>query len=179
MSDQSRRVIKLEQEKTTFPVSAKCCLWFTWAADGLNGVEHEDPVELYRPVEVDVENISEVTVSVDSSDQWSHHPGNLSNAGGINDVRGLENAGYRDAKYNSLKIKPLSARLNLLVGMVTTKDPPVPAAPDVDQIEIGLGKTITINDITAERLFLGFHDGRHWFNNEHAVDVTVTVNKRR
>lgn len=176
MSEQRRPAIKLEKTVTTSTVGAKYCLWFTWAPEGIDGPEGEIVDSDYRPLEINVEGIQKVKITAVPTDEWSHHPGNTSNAGGIDDVRGLENAAYRSAQYNSENIEPLIARLNLLVGLLGSETPPTSS---VSQIEIGLEKVISIDNIADTRLFLGFHDGRQWSNNGGHVNVTIEIVEQR
>ena len=173
---EERRVVKLTEEKTTDTIKAKYCLWFAYAPSNIDGPEGEKTDSNYMPLEVDLTNVAELTVTATPADMWSHHPGNDSNAGGINDERNLENEAYKSATYNSENIGKLKARLNLLVGLLGDENPPT---VEREQIEIGLEKDISIDNVNDTRLFLGFHDGRQWSNNSGAVRVTITVNKRR
>ena len=177
---EEKRVIKLDQEKTATNVKATYCLWFAYAPDDIAGPEGETTNSTYKPLEIDLTNVAELTVTASPDDKWWHHPGNDSGAEGIADERNLENEAYKSATYHSTNIAKLETRLNLLVGLLGDENPPT---VEREQIKIGLEKTITIDNANDTRLFLGFHDGRQWSNNGQdpaaGVSVTITVDKRR
>ncbi|ADB14966.1 hypothetical protein Psta_0271 [Pirellula staleyi DSM 6068] len=176
MNKQDSRVIRLIRENNraiiTREVLATYCLWFAWAPEGVAGPDGETVNNTYRPIAIDIEGAVSLEITANPADLWWHHPGNSSNAGGLNDERGLENSAYRSATYQSENILPLTARLNELVSMQGTQDIPT---SEVIQERVGLGCVQNVGaDMT--RLFLGFHDGRQWTNNGGLVRVTVVVN---
>jgi hypothetical protein len=171
----THKLIELKDRITkNIAVSAKSCLWFTWADEGLDGPEGETVNDVYRPHAINISGIRRFIVrAIGPNDQWWHHPGKVSGAEGIDDSRNLENENYKSAQYNSQKIRKLKARLNLLVGLVGRDTAP---ASEVDQEPIGLEREITVNDAADNRLFLGFHDGRHWTNNGGSgVNVEIEI----
>ena len=178
MADNRRPVTKLKETVTTSTVHGKYCLWFAWAPEGVPGPEGETVDADYLPLEVDVAGIQAVRVTAVPTDEWWHHPGNKSNAGGLSTTRDLQNDDYRSDTYRSKKIDTLKAKLNLLVGMLGP-DPDTPPTSPVSQIEIGLGEDITIDNIADTRLYLGFHDGHEWSNNGGSVNVSIEILKKR
>jgi hypothetical protein len=157
-------------------VSARACLWFAFAADGLPGPgpanDREDDTANHRPVSFVVPaNADQVTI--EATGNWSHYGavgGNdTSDADGMNPSTALELAGYRSGTYLSETIADLDEKVNTLIGMWVDVD----AAPIGSPFAIGKGPTaLSISD-TVRKLFLAFHDGKRWHNNQGQVAVTL------
>jgi len=164
-------------------VDAKHCLWFSWALPSVLGPEGEGSDS--QPGHIDVDGASMVQIAQrDSSQKWRHHPSSdrESNANGLDgtdgtplDVRGLENPGYQSAAYNSEGILPITTNLNKLVGIFEFGNAIPTSENPTSQLEIGAGPTELTVPEGATKLFLGFHDGREWTNNEKSIDFDVTV----
>lgn len=175
MEKQEKKVIRLARQNNRADgvgvVKATYCLWFAWAPGGLIGPEGETTGSTYDPLAIDITNAVTVEITASPSDTWSHHPGNTSNAAGLGTSIGLENPAYRSTNYNSERIVPRTTNLNKLVAMQGFDEPPT---AEVLQEEIGLSRVLNITN-GHTRLFLGFHDGREWTNNNGEVNIAITI----
>lgn len=190
-SDQSN---KPKPEKSTvikrveIKVLATQCLWFAWADPGFPGVEGESDTAAYRPYEVPAEKGAtsvRITAATTAQDKWRHDPdpgresgaNGLNGTGGIpNDQRGLENPNYRrEAELHSLYLQELTTHLNKLVGVMESNDSAPTSENPYNQLPIGASYLVEGDEFPANatRLWLGFHDGREWSNNQGSITVTV------
>jgi len=158
----------------TVTVSAKNCVMFAWAPEGYIGPEIKPELEresgdLYRPIRVQVPtNATSVVISAQGS--WTHHPplggpetSGPNGRGRIEETR----SAYQDAAYGSQNIPLPNTNLNRLIAL-RQPDPDTPGSIDL------LGEAETFLDVDGDtKLFLGFHDGYHWANNEGEVTVTL------
>lgn len=168
------------QQKESFEVvvSAKHCIWLAWAPP-----EHPDPPfeergPVYQPSPIAVptdKSITHVTIVANPDDQWAHHSpaGNRKSdaAGLVNDQRNLERSGYQSEDLRSKNIVGTKLPLNMLVTLLGIN-------PNTRATEIGVGLSKTLPlDVDGQRptsLFLAFHDGHQWTNNNGEVSVTVS-----
>ncbi len=159
--------------KVTVAVTAKMCLWFAWAGTVTNGPYGENGVG-YTPIGLEpIEGATSVKLSAYGG-PWRHHPStnNESGPNGLSATRSLENQGYKSPTYNSDDIEPIDTNLNKLLAMWEfNQGPPTEQAP-ATQLAIGDGTTLTVPE-NASKLFLGFHDGYEWSNNDGVVLVEV------
>ncbi len=166
----------------TVDVSSKHCLWFAWwtTSPPTKGPEEEDdsskPIGIPIPQEPPVP--SKVLIeATDPTQVWRHHPadGKQSGADGISVARGLENGGYKSDSFNSNWIElPGAINLNKAVAIFEVNGlAPTQSAPQT-QKEVGSNATLTIPE-NATKLFLGFHDGRQWTNNENPVTSSAEI----
>ncbi|MEQ8784792.1 MAG: hypothetical protein RIC55_00770 [Pirellulaceae bacterium] len=164
-------------------VSPKQSLWFAWSPNPIPGPEGEG--ESSRPQFDAVEDgASQVQLTVlDTSKRWRHHPSadresgpnGLDGSQGIpDDARDLENQQYKSSNLNSDGIilsQPI--HLNKLVAIFEINNSaPTPNEPS-SILEVGAAATLDL-PLDATKIFLGFHDGRHWTNNE-GEDMQVQI----
>ena len=165
------------------PVSPKACLWFAWADSPISGPEGEADTSYPTWVAAE-EGASRVIVSVTNRDaRWMHHPDSARASGpngldGSNGTpvvqRGLQNPSYKSSAYNSAYIEPLQSHLNKLVAMFEMDNAAPTLGSEATQLEVGEEETFDVPP-GATRLFLGFHDGRHWTNNDgESMMVEIT-----
>jgi hypothetical protein len=174
------------QNPISVDVSAKCCLWFAWAppasplSEPEGGPAGED--DTYRPVALPVPSAARSAALTVGDGIWWHHDadGRRSGANGLdgtnglpNDQRSLERQEYRSPNYNSEGITPLNAHLNKLVGIWEIGGQAPLASSPTDQVEIGQNPGSIAVPPGATKLFLGFHDGRQWTNNDGSVSVAL------
>lgn len=195
MSDsKTEKVTKLVRGVTTnHPVDAKHCLWFCWSDPSRVGPENEgDPVNdtvpftAYKPQAVEgFTEEDDITVKLlDPTQQWTHHMnpeggGFYTDPGGRDVTRSLQTDGYQNNQYGSTGIQRLTARLNELVYMWEYGE----ADPVGDGMQYALGHDLVSNggsytfavSTGAKKLFFGFHDGRHWTNNDGRIVLSVTA----
>ncbi|MEM7391373.1 MAG: hypothetical protein AAF492_03415 [Verrucomicrobiota bacterium] len=165
---------KENMETTTVTVSSQACIYFAWADSSATGPYGED-VGACKPVIVDVEPDDEITISASPSDEWSNGSEEYmwANADGRDEPLGTNNA-YSSPNYNSENINPNTARVCKLVG-VFEENGAQPVSM-IDVINIGLSNVL-IAPASATKLFLGFHDGFEWSNNEDSIQVTVDISR--
>lgn len=168
--------------RVNLTIRAKHCLWFSWTPMTISGPEGED--ETSRPEFDAVEDGADTVriTATDTSQKWRHHPdasresgaGGLDGTGGIpNDSRGLENSAYKDSSLNSDGINELTTHLNKLVAIFEIQGAaPTPTSPQ-DQHIVGAGPTSLSIPAGASKIFIGFHDGRHWTNNDGHIDILL------
>lgn len=168
--------------RVNLTIRAKHCLWFSWTPMTISGPEGED--ESSRP-EFDAVEEGADTVRIratDTTQVWRHHPdasresgaNGLDGTGGIpNAPLGLENPAYKDSSLNSDGINELTTHLNKLVAIFEIQGAaPTSTAPQ-DQLVVGAGPTELSIPAGATKIFIGFHDGRHWINNEGHIDILM------
>ena len=165
---------------TTYELKAKACLWFAWETT-ISGPEGEVGDD-YAPHSIDLTDVESISISVGEDDLWAHHPSAdspdcASNANGRDREVGLQNPDYQNyigASY----IDVLTTKLNTLIGMWQYGDgPPITEAQRTTPFRIGTSWSGVI-PANATALFLGFHDGREWTNNEGSVMVTYNRTRR-
>jgi len=164
---------------STVTLTAKQCIWFSWVPSGsFTGPEGESGVA-YRPFQLDVSEISSIKVR-QLSGSWGHSPdaARQSGADGLNgsgfpplpnDSRSLENNAYKSSTYNSANIQPINTNLNKLVGMLG-----IDSGTTASQFIVGSWSNIVV-PIGTKWLFLAFHDGHQWTNNQGEISVELTV----
>jgi len=170
------------QPSATVDVPATSCLWFAWAspASAIQGPEGE--TDTHRPQVLIVPQGSQSVALSVSDGIWWHVKADKrrSGADGLNgsgdlpdDKRNLENDAYCSADFKSEGIKPLKTHLNKLVGIWEIDGQAPTAESKADQRILGQNPGSLTVPTGATRLFLGFHDGRHWINNGGSVSVTA------
>jgi hypothetical protein len=166
-------------------VSAKHCLWFAWANDGISGPhgEGEDSRPNYVTIDPDVEFVN-IRVTNPENIWWhGSQPDERSTAAGRSKVQGLVNDDYKNnPAYNSSQIVAIETNLNKLLALVGTDTGPVfPYSPE----EIGLGRDeVPIpfpgsGEPVTRLLFFGMHDAFEWTNNDSEEMMHVEVDLLR
>lgn len=162
-------------------VSAQCCPWFALASSSTAASpygEAVEPLETHRPLAVSVPtNAGMVRFFADAGGRWRHFatdPGTESDADGRDDLSTGPETGDNGENYqmveNASLITAFTGPVNKLVGVWKTSD------TGYEQFAIGLSNApIAVpNDAKQDgRLFLAMHDGKRWFNNSGAIDVTI------
>lgn len=155
-------------------VSARACLWFTWAdkSTAITGTPWEPDITPYRPLLMSTPNDATSIKVTRVSGTWAHDgPGGVHTDadGKTADPRPLERPDYKSANFNSLNINELTAPLNKLVALFGEDSPPANA---VSQLPVGNALAATSFG-GMSRVFLGFHDGYEWSNNVDEMVVLV------
>ena len=160
-------------------VTAKQCIWFTFADDDLPGLGPENDREAntrdHKPVKFKVPaNAGGLTIN--ASGRWRHYfPVNGNdNAVAGPDGRGetvvLQMPGYRSEFYGSDEITLIGpTNVASLIGLWVDATPEAIGAP------FSIGSIFPQSPIpgTAEELSLAFHDGKRWHNNSGKVLVEL------
>ncbi len=159
------------QENLT--VSALCCIWFTFAVDGLTGPgpmgDTEANVTQHRPRRF-VAPMNAFQLSVSANGTWQHFPQDAaSGPDGMLPQTDLELPGYRSGNYLSEMIDNLFTEVNKLIGLwIDAFDTPI-SSP----FPIGAGPFLDIVPEDSQTLALAFHDGKRWHNNSGSVNVAI------
>ena len=164
----------------TVQVSAKHCVWMTWAptnAVGPYGEDYPDYFPKGLAVPSDATGVTTTATGTwrhDPADREASGPDGLNGMGGLpNEQRGLEDTAYKHAQYHSDGIAALTTFVNELVGIWDINFTP-PVAEN-ERLQIRMGASYSVNTIPtgATRLFLACHDGYQWTDNSQSIDVTV------
>ncbi len=165
-------------------VSAKCCIWMTFAPTGTVNQQYNESVQEYLPVSLGIpDNASQILLEAISG-EWRHDPAESakSDANGRSLAKPLEKPNlYRDnpALYaqnftgpNDEDLATYNIELNKLIAFLDY-------GPENYNkiIKVGNAATTVLIPSTTPRpsfLQLAFHDGFQWSNNSGSVSVKVT-----
>jgi len=171
----------------TVKVSAKNCIWFTWAGSDLLGPDSPQikPREVgrdYRPVQLPIPETA-ASLTINASGEWGHCGGNgcESDADGRAKKELLKISEYRSEDYNSQDINQIAedeANLNRLVGVWIEQHDDGDYDDKMQGAEISVGKSNTFNLPSGAdkptRMALGLHDSFEWSDNKGELSLQIT-----